>query len=400
MAWVLCPYIEESNKFMVIRPIETPQLIMPTTPSVLVPNDIFNTQKTDYERPLLFLGEQPGLLDSINKYYPDIWDLYKKMKKLDWDENEFNFSPCLAEFKSCTRDSYEIMIRTLTWQWEADSVASRSISTLFAPFVSSSELWCLYLEITKNEAVHALTYSEIVRASFENPNEVLKDVLAQQEPLQRLSIVSQIFHEASVAGRQYQDGIRPNDDSLYDVVFMLVVALFCLERIQFMASFAITFTFGNAGQFLQPAKAVQKICQDEYEVHAKTGEKVLLNELSTPRGIAAMRRLAPRIKRVIDEVVLSEYDWLEHLFMGGVELTGGNKEKYIATTNYFAAPVYQLFGFTPDFNVPKKIPIGFLADWINIGAFQPAPQEEKNGQYFLGGIVDTAANKTYDVDDL
>ena len=161
------------------------------------------------------------------------------------------------------------------------------------------------VSITGN-CLHALTYSEIVRCSFENPNEVLKDVLAAQEPLQRLSSVADAFHTAAVAGRQYQDGLRPNDDNLYDIVFMLVVALYCLERIQFMASFAITFTFGNAGQFLQPAKAVQKICQDEFEVHAKTGETVLLNEMMTPRGLASLQRLRPRIKRLLDEIVLSE----------------------------------------------------------------------------------------------
>ncbi len=378
-----------------------PKLILPNlNPRLILPKGVFNEQKTDYEKPLLFLGQEPGLLDSVNKSYPDIWKLYKKLKSMDWDENEFDFIPCLTEFATCTRDSYEIMIRSLTWQWEADSVASRSISVLFAPFVTSSELWSLYVEITKNEVVHALTYSEIVRSSFKNPNEVLKDVLTQQEPLQRLSCIAEIFREAAIAGRQYQDGLRPNDDSLYDVVFMLVVALYCLERIQFMASFAITFTFGNAGQFLQPAKAVQKICQDEFEIHAKAGETILLNEMSTPRGFAAMQRLLPRIKRTLDEVVLSEWGWLDYLFKGGVELTGGNKEKYIATTNYFAGPAYDIFGLVPDFVVPKKLPLGFLADWIDMDGIQPAPQEEKNGQYLLGGVIDTAANKTYDVDDL
>ncbi len=371
-------------------------ILQPPTPQLILPTGIFNTQKTDYEKPLLFLGQEPGLLDSVNKSYPEIWKLYKKMKKLDWDENEFDFSPCLVEFATCPRDSYEIMIRTLTWQWEADSVASRSIAVLFAPFVTSSELWALYMRITDNEVIHSLTYSEIVRSSFANPNEVLKDVLAAQEPLQRLSCVAEIFQQAAIAGRQYQDGLRKNDDDLYDVVFMLVVALYCLERVQFMASFAITFTFGNAGQFVQPAKAVQKICQDELEIHARTGETVLLNEISTPRGRAALKRLLPRIKRTLDEVVLGEYGWLDYLFMGGVELTGGNKDKYVATTNYFAGPAYEIFGLIPDFSVPKKIPLGFLTDWIDINGIQPAPQEEKNGQYLLGGVVDNSSGVVFD----
>ena len=98
----------------------------------------------------------------------------------------------------------------------------------------------------------------------------------------------------------------------------------------------------------------------------------------------------------LDEVVLGEYGWLDYLFMGGVELTGGNKDKYVATTNYFAGPAYEIFGLIPDFSVPKKIPLGFLTDWIDINGIQPAPQEEKNGQYLLGGVVDNSSGVVFD----
>ena len=47
----------------------------------------------------LFLEQQRGLLDSINKNNPEIWRLYKQMKKLDWDENEFPMTSCIAEFE-------------------------------------------------------------------------------------------------------------------------------------------------------------------------------------------------------------------------------------------------------------------------------------------------------------
>ena len=56
--------------------------------------NIFNTNKTDYERTPLFLGQAPGLFDTVNKNYPKIWNLYKLMKSLDWDENEFNYTTC------------------------------------------------------------------------------------------------------------------------------------------------------------------------------------------------------------------------------------------------------------------------------------------------------------------
>ena len=108
---------------------------------------VFNYDKTDYAKPLLLLGQRPGLFDTVNRHYPEIWKLYKAQKSLDWDENEFDYSSCNAEFKSCTRATYDMMIKTLAWQWEADSVASRAIAPVLAPFITSSELWAAWQRI-------------------------------------------------------------------------------------------------------------------------------------------------------------------------------------------------------------------------------------------------------------
>ena len=46
-----------------------------------LPSKIFNTEKTDYERPEIILGSDPGLFDTINKHFPALWKLYKTLKK-------------------------------------------------------------------------------------------------------------------------------------------------------------------------------------------------------------------------------------------------------------------------------------------------------------------------------
>ena len=47
------------------------------------------------------------------------------------------------------------------------------------------------------------------------------------------------------------------------------IILLFLERLQFMASFAVTFTICSTGLFQSIGTAVQKICQDELEIHAE-----------------------------------------------------------------------------------------------------------------------------------
>jgi ribonucleoside-diphosphate reductase beta chain len=125
----------------------------------MIDQTVFNLSKTDYVgRKSLFLGQDPGLFDSINKSHPDIWGLYKKMKSLDWDENEFPYADCALEFKTCTPSVYDMMIKTLAWQWEADSLAAHNLIPIVAPFVSSSELWALYCQIGYNRSAYPIGF--------------------------------------------------------------------------------------------------------------------------------------------------------------------------------------------------------------------------------------------------
>ena len=378
---------------MMIKPVVNP------APSNMTTN-VFNTEKqaADYvEKPPLFFGKPPGLFDTVNKHYPKIWELYKTMKSLDWDENEFDYSQCNIDFKSCPKSVYDIMIRTLAWQWEADSVASRSIAPVLAPFISDSSLWAAWQRISDNEVVHASTYSEIVRMSFDNPEKVLEDILKVKESLVRLDTVAKIFSDAVEASHRYALGEITEDDA-YDKVFLVVVALLVLERIQFMASFSATFIVCSTNVFQPVGKAVQKIAQDELEVHAELDKEVLRIEMSTPRGKAAYERLKPTIKRIIDEAVESELTWVDYLFSEGRELTGCNATYMKNFVLYCAKPVYQFLNIESDHKFPKHNPIPLVEDWINIGKTQSAPQEQDNNAYKVNTIVRDDSQTIFDAD--
>src|SRR5699024_2949419 len=88
------------------------------TMSESLPTKVFNTEKTDYDFPEIILGQDVGLFDTINKFYPEIWKLYKTLKNQDWDENEFDYAPCNVQFKTCDKHTYDMMIKTLAWRWE------------------------------------------------------------------------------------------------------------------------------------------------------------------------------------------------------------------------------------------------------------------------------------------
>jgi ribonucleoside-diphosphate reductase beta chain len=373
----------------------------------MIDKNIFNTSKTDYAnttgvRRSLFLGEQPGLFDTVNRQFPKIWENYKNMKSLDWDEQEFSmdFKTCNQEFKTRPKSVCDRMIKTLGWQWEADSIAARTVLPIMAPFISAPELQAAYGRITDNEILHASTYSEIVRYSFDDPHRVIEEVLKVKEAMQRLVTVSEVMGTAYKVSHEYALGHRKADQETYNAIYMLVIAMLVLERIQFMSSFAVTFAIGSAGAFIPIAKSVQKICQDEFEVHVELGKLVLANEHQTEMGRIARQQTLSLVKKLIKEVVISELTFNNGLDLDADPLAGLNGKMLNNWSIYSAGDVYDTLEIIPDsdFIIPKSNPLPFMEKWIDISKTQAAPQEQQNGQYKLNVLQRTDTNKVYPID--
>lgn len=694
---------------------------------------MFNENKTleEYRKTPLFLGAEPGLFDTVHKQYPKIWSLYKEMKSLDWDENEFDYTQCNTDFKMCPKDVSDIMIKTLAWQWEADSVASRSIIACFAPFISSSELYAAWQRISDNECytpdhevltptgwksiaavteldkvaqweyetgeisfvhptnvikkeydgqvisfssehgnisqvvtenhrmpvvypywkndsqpkfklakaakyhggngfplsgtlkdgigmtpqerlylaiqadgtvcsekytgantgrmhykftfhkkrkierlmalceaagwevreinskvkdefkgirrtfyvyvpveqfrrnvkdfswidfskiskqwaldfidevqywdgnttkngrvrfissnkkcidsvvtithlagyrahitniqsrqnvkmpsgtfsdtkdayqvyitprsyiagntvikgsehysgtvycltvpssffmvrrngvvsvggncVHSATYSEIVRMSFDNPNDVMEDILSVKETMTRLQKVSNVFKELSRKGAQYTLGEISTDQDLYNSIYTGVATLLMLERIQFMSSFAITFTICDSGLFQPIGQAVKKICQDELQVHCELDKEVLRIENKTEQGKKAKVQTKQVIKEIFEEIVDSEIAWTDYLF-SGKGLVGTNETMIKQWVLYNAKDVAKFLGIESKYKFPATNPMPGLENWIDMNKQQAAPQEQDLAAYKVKAFYNDDHSVNFDVD--
>lgn len=366
----------------------------------MIDSKIFNVGKSldGYSNPSLFFGEAPGLFDTVNKKFPKIWALYKEMKSLDWSEDEFDYSQCNVDFKTCHPDVSDMMIKTLAWQWEADSVASRSIIMTLAPVITSSEYWAAVSRVSDNEIIHAATYSEIVRMSFDNPHEVLSEILAVKESVARLETIADVFSAGRQAGIEYAATGEKVTQELYNKVYLTVVALLLLERIQFMASFAITFTIGGSGLFQPICKAIQKIAQDELEVHCELDKEVLRNEHQTEMGIIAQQQTKDIVSKMFHEVVEAELTWLDYLFSDGKVLIGTNKDLVKKWVLFNAKDVAHFLKIETEYKFPKTNPMPHMENWLNMNKQQAAPQEQDIAQYKVGIMVNDDTNTTFDVD--
>ena len=245
------------------------------------------------------------------------------------------------------------------------------------------------ISVTGN-CLHGLTYSEIVRMSFDNPREVMDDILNFQHTNQRMELVEHTLGEAYDLSCKYRSGLIEMSDDLYrDVCLKTIICMLVLERIQFMASFAITFTICSTGLFQAIGKAVQKICQDELEIHCQFDKQVLLYEMETEKGRKAITELKDWIVSIIRDAIDSEFAFVDSLFRDGRSLTGTNPELVKQWVLFNTRDVVNFFGLKDEFTdikFPSKNPMPILDNWIDIGKTQSAPQEQQIAQYKLNAV--------------
>lgn len=368
-------------------------------------SEIFNTTKTveEYAEKNIFIAGEPGLIDTIHKSFPKIWDLYKEMKSLDWSEDEFNYSKCFIDFKNVDKDTSDMMLETIMWQWEADSVASRFPLVLISPFQPCTEIVEAEQAIMTNELVHANTYSEIVRMSFENPQEVLKKMLAKSAAFKRLELVNSTLEDFKrySASVNYHGLASTNDAEVIKSLIKFYFTILLLERIQFMASFAITFTICKSGPFQPIGQSVKKIAQDELEVHSEYRKQVILELIALDKVSfdgALMQEIKPALADLFNEVIASEMAWADTLFEGRT-LIGTNKELIKEWVLYNAKEVHKFIGFTKEHSehaYPRHNPMPFLEDWFNMNNNQAAPQEQDIAAYKVKVISHDDEDKTFD----
>lgn len=360
---------------------------------------VFNAQNDGYkdQHYPLFLGQRLGLYDSIHVAYPVIDENYKLQRSLRWTEDEVNLEqsrmdllPAGAGGKS-KPEEIDLMIKNLALLWELDSVASRSIIALFAPFISNSELTANMTEWTAMEVIHALTYSEILRQCVPDPMRPIEEVVKNDEVLGRSKLIINTFDELAEAGAKYNLGMLHDGPELKASIIRGLVALYILERVQFMSSFATIFAIAETNKCIGIAKLVQLICRDEL-AHAKFSSTIIGILRKDPEWEKVYQSTLPQLEAMLDEIMEREFRWNKYLFTEGRKLVGLNELLLNEWVQYCA---YEL---ARDLDIPFKYdkitayPIPWMDNWIDFDKTQNANQEADNTSYRMNSVSN-------DVDD-
>lgn len=332
----------------------------------------------------LFLGEPLGLLDTVNTAYSRLYDLYKLQKSIDWDENEVNLDQSRLDMDSCPKETRDIMLNNLAFQAELDGVAARGMAPLLAPFITNTEFWLGVSKISEVENLHAISYTTIIRNTVKNKEEFFELAVKNEELFDRATTVMSVLDELQIAGARYI--LDPEFTSRRELQKMLLkayIAIYCLERLQFMSSFAATFAIGESGLMVGIAKIVAKIAQDE-QLHAAFDEEVIKILLSDTEWRSVYEEIKPSAQKIVDEVMSQELDWNKYLFSNGRKIVGLNEKLLGEQVKYNGQTVYAFLGLDNPYEVIKEEPLSWMKQWLDISQFQFAAQE--------GDLIDYAMN--------
>lgn len=342
---------------------------------------ILNLNKTYKQQPLMF-GDEPGIFDTIH-VNTEVKEIAERAVAQMWTAEEFDFKTCVPEFAE-DNDGRDMMVDTILWQWSADSAAC-NLYTLLQPFISDDMLTQLVLFNTYMETLHSETYSEIVKNGFQDPEKALNDIVQRTDVLSRLSKVNEVFAQLRQAGLDFSTGKRVLDASLLADVYKGVVALYLMERVQFLSSFAITFSLGHAGRFQPVVQAVRKICADETIIHAETDVLILKDLRNNPYwNEVNIPEFTKEIHDLMEEVINRELEWTDMLFEGR-SLVGITPDLVKQWVLYNYQAVRKTLGF-PVNSKYKSNPLKFMENYVSMNKLQSSPQEQELGQYLVGAI--------------
>lgn len=350
----------------------------------------YNERNKGYEEGYpLFLGEDLGLHDTIHRQYPQIEELYQQQLAQIWNEHEIDLTQDTMDMKTLDPGTVDLMVKTVGWQWASDSIVGRSIATLMGPYISNSELEGLVGLWNFFEVIHARTYSHIVKQTFTHAEDALKEVHASAETLNRLAPILAAFDAVEALPKD------ATTDEKRDAILLAFVALFALEAIAFMASFAVTFAIGERGHFQGIVQLVKLIARDE-KLHTKMDYSILDILVKDPAWQDAIARNGSGIKNILDTIVENELNWTDYAFSEGRQVVGLTAPMLKDYVHYMSSPVYDVLGVTKEFAPPKNNPLPYMDNYLDGSKVQSAAQEIQLTSYNVGALEDDTADMDFD----
>jgi ribonucleoside-diphosphate reductase beta chain len=390
---------------------------------------IFNTEETVRSKDTrLFLGKNSSNRN-IQTYhapkYPWILEFAEQLRAIgNWSKNEIDLSKEKKDFDSLSKAGRHIFEKGLKFGIALDSCAGRSPLRLFSESgLSNNPEWELYLtNHQNNELLHSESYTEMVRAIFNDVDDFIESILTDEYVLQRAdSILKELDKVTNILDRRdanltawdagWQNTVFHrsddedfiNDNLVKKCIYKSAIILNMFEGIRFFATFVTAWSFSEQPEkLLAGSSNIFKLIARDEMIHLDVFQKVIkLLRTSEEEGFfEVINEMEDEIYELFRTAHKEEMDWIGHLFSKGSPLIGMNETILKEYMDYIFAVRMTNIGMDPSV-IGLKIktnPLPWVDNYLDSSHIKSAPQEIESVNYVAA--IDSSLDEDFTLEDL
>ena len=371
----------------------------------------------------LFLGE-----DSCNRNiqtyhapkYPWILDFAEEMRAIgNWSKNEIDLSKEKRDFESLDEAGKHIYESGLKFAITLDSCAGRAPLQLFNNGgISNNPEWELYItNHQNNELLHSESYTEMVRALYNNVDEFIGGIIDDEYVQRRAtSILAGFDWATSVFDRMDANStvlslkpgaVKPfpevDERMVKEAVYKSAVILNMFEGIRFFCTFVTNWSFSEQPEKLMAGSSnIFKLIARDEMVHLDVFQRVIkmLNTDVSEGFTEVAKDLEDEVYEMYATGYKEEMEWVEYLFSKGSPLIGMNEAILKQYMDYIFAVRLTNIGLDPKrlgLEVGEN-PLPWVDNYLDSTNVKSAPQEIESVNYVAA--IDLSKDEEFSMEDL
>ncbi len=368
----------------------------------------------------LFLGDNVmnrNIQTFHDPKYPWILEFAEEMRAIgNWSKNEIDLSKEKQNFDSLDEAGKHIFEKGLKFAIALDSCAGRGPLQLFNDNgISNNPEWELYItNHQNNELLHSESYTEMVRAIFNNVDEFIESIIQDEHVQKRATTILGSFDAATDTLDKYQANIACAEhditipfllsgNDLKKAIYKSAMVLNMFEGIRFFATFATAWSFSEQPEklFAGSSNIFKLIARDEM-IHLDVFQRVLkmLRTDESEGFVEVALAMEQEMYELFESAYVEETDWIDHLFSKGSPLIGMNAAILKEYMDYIFAVRMTNIGMDPKKLglVLGKNPLPWIDNYLDSSHIKSAPQEIESVNYVAA--IDSSQDEDFDLDDL
>jgi len=349
--------------------------------------------------------------------YPWVLEFAEEMRSIgNWSKNEIDLSKEKADFDSLDEAGRHIFEKGLKFAIALDSCAGRGPLQLFNEGgISNNPEWELYItNHQNNELLHSESYTEMVRAIFNNVDDFIDSIISDEFVQARATTILGAFDSATDMLDKYQANIACeeqgitipfllSENDLKKAIYKSAMVLNMFEGIRFFATFVTAWSFSEqpVKLFAGSSNIFKLIARDEM-IHLDVFQRVLkmLRTDESEGFVEIAAEMEDEIYELFESAYTEELDWIDHLFSKGSPLIGMNAAILKEYMNYIFAVRMTNIGLDP-----KKLgltlknnPLPWVDNYLDSSHIKSAPQEIESVNYVAA--IDNTQEEDFNMEDL